>query len=281
MINFYQRFIPRCAALAQPLTDLLVGKPTKTLELSNTAIAAFEAVKLALANATRLSHLYPDAELCLMVDSSDFAVGGVLQQMVNGDWQPIALFSQRLQPTEMKYSTFGQELLATYLTIRHFRHFVECRDFFALMDHKPLTYALATSSDRYSPREIRQLDYISQYTTDIRHVKGKHNEVADALSRITLNTLNTTSSPIDFDVMARHQHTDGELLQHREKSVLKLQDIPLAASDGTITCDMATGTPRPFVPKDMRRAVFNSIHSLSHPESELHSNWSVRVSYGL
>ena len=88
------------------------------------------------------------------------------------------------------------------------------------MDHKPLTYALATSSDRYSPREIRQLDYISQYTTDIRHVKGKHNEVADALSRITLNTLNTTSSPIDFDVMARHQHTDRELLQHREKSVL-------------------------------------------------------------
>ena len=78
MINFYRRFIPRCAALTQPLTDLLVGKPTKTLELSNTAIVAFEAFKLALADATRLSHLYPYAELCLMVDASDFAVGGVL-----------------------------------------------------------------------------------------------------------------------------------------------------------------------------------------------------------
>ena len=178
MINFYRRFIPQCAALTQPLTDLLVGKPTKTLELSNTAIAAFEAVKLALADATRLSHLYPNAELCLMVDASDFAVGGVLQQMVNGDWQPIAFFSRCMQPTEMKYSTFGRELLATYLTIRHLRYVVEGRDFFVLTDHKPLTYALATSSDRYSPWEIRQLNYISQYTTDIRHVKGKHNETS-------------------------------------------------------------------------------------------------------
>ena len=58
--------------------------------------------------------------------------------MVNGDWHTIAFFSRRLQPTEMKYSTFGRELLATYLTIRHLY------DFFVLTDHKPLTYALAT-----------------------------------------------------------------------------------------------------------------------------------------
>ena len=103
IMNVYRRFIPRCAALTQPLTDLFVGKPTKTLELSNTAIAAFEAVKLALADATRSSHLYSDAELCLMVDASDFAVGGVLQQMVNGDWQPILLAMSATNRDEIQH----------------------------------------------------------------------------------------------------------------------------------------------------------------------------------
>ena len=30
-------------------------------------------------------------------------------------------------------------------------------------------------------------------------------------------------------------------------------------------CDISTGTPRPFVPPQYRRAVFHSLHALSHP----------------
>ncbi len=265
LVNFYRRFIPHCAALTQPLTDQLAGKPQKVLTLPDAAIAAFESVKLALVNATRLSHPRSDVELCLMVDASDFAVGGVLQQHVNGHWNPIAFFSRRLQPAETKYSTFGRELLATYLAIRHFRHAVEGRAFSIWTDHKPLTHALAASSDRYSPREIRHLDYVSQYTTDIRHVPGKQNEVADALSRISLNALAPRSpTPMDYQVMAEHQRNDEELSQHKQQSVLQLQDVPLIGSETTLSCDVSTGTPRPFVPKTMRRAAYDSLHSLSH-----------------
>jgi hypothetical protein len=39
-----------------------------------------------------------------------------------------------------RYSTFGRELLAVYLSIRHFRHHLEAHQFFVLTDHKPLTY---------------------------------------------------------------------------------------------------------------------------------------------
>ena len=201
-----------------------------------------------------------------MVDASNIAVGGVLQQFVSGTWRPIAFFSRRLQPAETRYSTFGRELLAVYLAIKHFRHMVEGRVFSVWTDHKPLTHALATSSDRYSPREIRHLDFVSQYTTDIRHVPGKHNEVADALSRISVNAISPSSpAMIDFRVMAEHQRTDEELRQHRQHSVLELQDVPVTGSDATLSCDMSTGTPRPFVPVVMRRAVFDSLHSLSHP----------------
>jgi hypothetical protein len=50
MINFYRRFLPGVAGTLQPLTDLLKGSP-KSLAWSTAAAAAFEAAKIALANA--------------------------------------------------------------------------------------------------------------------------------------------------------------------------------------------------------------------------------------
>ena len=115
-----------------------------------------------------------------MTDASDTAVGAVLQQQIDGDWQPIAYFSKKLRPAETRYSTFDRELLAIYLAIKHFRHFVEGREFHIATDHKPLTFALSTASDKYTPRQIRHLDYIAQFSTDIRYIAGHHNLVADA-----------------------------------------------------------------------------------------------------
>ncbi|CAB4004092.1 Hypothetical predicted protein [Paramuricea clavata] len=57
-------------------------------------------IKNALADFTLLSHPKSDAELCLMTDASDVAVGAVLQQRVNNVWQPLGFFSKRLQPAE-------------------------------------------------------------------------------------------------------------------------------------------------------------------------------------
>ena len=69
--------------------------------------------------------------------------------------------SKKMTPAETRYSTFDRELLAVYLAIRHFHHLLEGRHFHVLTDHKPLMYALNTRSDRHSPWQARQLDYIS------------------------------------------------------------------------------------------------------------------------
>eukprot|EP00795_Rhopilema_esculentum_P017874 gene17874-biopygen608 len=230
LVNFYRRFIPQCADILQPLTDLLSRQYNRNkFHLNADALAAFDAIKTTLANATLLTHPFPDASYCLMIDASKNAVGGVLQQQRQGIWQPISFFSKRLQPSEVKYSTFSRELLAIYLTIRHFRHFLEGRKFHVLTDHKPLTHALASSPDRYSPRETRHLDYISQFTSDIRHVKGNDNPVADALSRLDLNAV-YTSSPIDFTLLAEAQQNDPEMVSLKSSSSLCLQDIPLPSN---------------------------------------------------
>ena len=270
LVNVYHRFVPNCANILQPLNALLTNSKngTKTIVWNAAAITAFTSIKETLANVTLLFHPKSDAPTCIMTDASDVAVGAVLQQYINGEWCPIAYFSKTLKPAETCYSTFDREILAIYLAINHFRYFVEGRKFHGLTDHKPLTYALASRTDRHSPRQARHLDFISQFTADIRHVKGTDNAAAGALSRIEANALNLDSSPqiIDFKAMAMAQLEDEDLIRLQSSpSTLTLQAVPLAVSDTTIVCDTSTGVSRPFVPASFRRAVFDSLHSLSHP----------------
>ncbi|BHF85615.1 hypothetical protein SprV_1002878400 [Sparganum proliferum] len=263
LINYYRRFIPHCAAILAPLTDLLKSK-VKPIELSPAAHTAFEEAKKALADATMLHHLSSDAhaQLILTTDASSSAVGAVLHQQVNNQLQPLAFFSQKLQPAQTRYSTFSRELLAIYQAIRHFRHLLEGRDFSVHTDHKPLTYALKAKPDRYSPRKVRHLDYISQFTADIRNVRGSDNVVADAVSRPDINTL---TSDFDLAKFADLQTADGSIADLRTSTILQLRDAPLPASPGTILYDWSTGTPRPVVPLPYCKVVFDHFHSLCHP----------------
>lgn len=170
LVNFYHRFLPHCAELLQPLNSLLTSSKdsTKAIRWTDKAIDAFTAVKDTLADVALLSRPKPDAPTCIMADASNVAVGAVLQQRFGDEWHPISYFSKKLRPAETRYSAFDRELLAVYLAIKHFRHFVEDRTFYVLTEHKPLSYALSSQSDHYTPRQLRHLNYIFQFTTNIR-----------------------------------------------------------------------------------------------------------------
>nr|VZI46136.1 unnamed protein product [Spirometra erinaceieuropaei] len=264
MVNFYRRFLPNCADLMLPLTNMLSG-PKGPLELTGEALTAFERIKNSLADATLLTHPAPEAQLSLMVDASTVAVGAVLQQHLAGSTQPLAFFSKKLLPAETRYSTFGRELLAIYLAVKHFRHSLEGRDFTVFTDHKPLTFAFRSHTDKLTPQEIRQLDYITQFTSDIRHIDGSRNKVADALSRPSIAHLQL-SPGIDLAEMAAEQRRVGSPCDE-DVSGLQLQELPLKTGNGAILCDVSTPSHRPFVPPSLRRKVFSSLHNLSHPGS--------------
>ncbi|GFW06528.1 retrovirus-related Pol polyprotein from transposon 17.6 [Trichonephila clavipes] len=164
--------------------------------------------KQALADAALLAHPSPSSPLALHVDASDYAIGGALHQVVDSELQPLAFFSRKLTSSEKSYSAYDRELLAIYSAIRHFRYMLEARDFTVFTDHKPLTYAFRQKSDKCSPRQIRQLDFISQFTTNIVHIPGSDNIAADVLSRVSAITF---PSQIDCDCIAETQQTDQEL----------------------------------------------------------------------
>jgi hypothetical protein len=85
MVNFYHRFLPKCAQILKPLTDFLKGG-AKTLEWTASAQESFQTAKHLLAAAVPLQHPAPNAELSLATDASDTHIGGVMQQKSGDYW---------------------------------------------------------------------------------------------------------------------------------------------------------------------------------------------------
>uniref|UniRef100_A0AAV2LTK4 Gypsy retrotransposon integrase-like protein 1 n=1 Tax=Knipowitschia caucasica TaxID=637954 RepID=A0AAV2LTK4_KNICA len=264
MVNFYNRFIPRAAHIMHSLYDALKGrKGNQDIEWTQERSLAFEEAKTALAEAALLAHPKPSAPIALTTDASDYAVGAVCEQWSDGHWQPLAFFSRKLRDSERKYSTFDRELLALFLATRHFRFLLEGREFTAFVDHKPLTFAMAKTSEPWSSRQQRHLSAISELTTDIQHVAGKNNLVADCLSRAPVATVHLG---IDYTEMAADQLTDlGVQGLRTADSSLKLEDVDFQNSGAALLCDISMDRPRPVVPATWRRRIFDAVHSLSHP----------------
>ncbi|GFW66591.1 transposon Tf2-9 polyprotein [Trichonephila clavipes] len=186
-------------------------------------------------------------------------------QLSNSNWEPIAFLSLKLSKTQQNWPTYDRELLAIYTSIKKFRHMLEGREFIIYTDQKPLTYAFKQKSDKCTPRQLRHLDYISQFSTDIRYVVGTENKVADALSRVEIDAI--IKPPIlDYKNFAQTQLHDYEIQSFlKADSSIKLEKQYFPLEDVSLYCDKSLETPRPFVPKILRQVVFQNLHFLSHP----------------
>lgn len=273
MVNFYHRFIANAAKNQALLYDLVKSnkKKDKTpIEWTPEAQNAFLVCKDTIANAAMLAHPKVDAQLALMTDASDISIGACLNQISDGKTEPLAFFSRKLTSAERNYSVYDRELLAIYSAVRHFRHFLEGTQFAIFCDHKPLTFAFCQKSDKCSPRQVRQLEYLAQFSTDIRFISGDENSVADAFSRIEDIEL---PGKINYELMAREQESDDSMRALMlGESGLEFKPFAITPSGLTLQCDVSTGSIRPFVPQNFRKIVFDALHSLSHPSGRVTAN---------
>jgi hypothetical protein len=145
MVNFNCCFLPNCAQVLKPLTDLLRGG-AKTLQWTTTAQEAFQQAKRLLAVAVPLQHPARNAELSLATDAADTHIRGVMQQKSGDHWRPLGFFSRKLTDTESRYSTFDRKSLAAQAAIKHFCHFCKGCIFQLWTYHKPLVTALSCIS---------------------------------------------------------------------------------------------------------------------------------------
>ena len=268
MINFYRRFLPGIAAVLSPLTDALKGGKSAPLLWTPELQAAFATSKSRLSAVTRLHHPVSDAPVALMVDASSSHVGAALHQVVDGQLQPLAFFSAKLSPAESRYSAFDRELLALYLAIRHFRFALEGRHFTAYTDHRPLIHAIFRTKPPWSARQQRHLAYISEFHLTLKHLPGRANAAADALSRppaptiTAVATLPPPSPLVDFEALASAQSSCPSVAKLLTSGSLLVKPFTVGAAQ--VLCDVSTGTTRPLVPASFTRRVFDAVHNLAH-----------------
>lgn len=295
LLNFYRRFLPRIAKTLAPLTEELKGgrKGSEQLSWSSSLQSAFQQAKDALCTATSLSHPDQNAHLSLWVDASASHVGAVLQQRPlqsqqdESAWEPLGFFSRKLSTTEVKYSAFDRELLGCRDGIRHFRHMLEGRPFTIFTDHKPLVHALSQIGEPWSARQSRHLAEVAEYTSDLRHVAGVDNLVADTMSRPPIHSSTPPPAPVvpavdkkttvqsaevatvkavlasfNYREMAAAQQSCDDVTHSSSLPSLLLKRVLVEGVH--LLCDTSTGASRPLVPVSHRRQVFEVIHQLAH-----------------
>lgn len=197
MTGYYRKFIHNYAHIAKPLTlQLRKGTEINPEEFKD----SFLLLKQHLINSPVLQ--FPNWELpfVLTTDASSVALGAVLSQISEGRDHPIAFASRTLSQTEQKYSTIEKELLAVVYACTHFKPYLYGKRFTLQTDHKPLQWLFTMKNA--NTRLMKWIFYLNDFEFDIKHIDGKTNYVADALSRIDLQN-NTDCFMIDdpeFDI---------------------------------------------------------------------------------
>ena len=109
---------------------------------------------------------------------------------------------------------------------------------------------------------------ISGFSTAIRYVQGSENFVADTLSRVEINGIETLQDGINYQQIALDQRTDSDLNQLLESPIdtgLHLSKYPVPHSNYMLWCDTSTSIIRPVIPSSWGIIIFNKFHGISHP----------------
>jgi hypothetical protein len=213
LVQYYRDLWEHRSEVLAPLTDLVgecgVTKSTKANKTKKKQWhweaehqKAFEAAKTTIARDVVLA--YPDFNDVFEVytDASSRQLGAVITQKN----RPIAFFSRKLSEAQQRYSVTEQELLSMIETLKEFRGILWGQKIKIYTDHQNLMRdALGLTSNRV----YRWRLLLEEFGPEIVYIKGIHNTVADAISRLEY----------DPDVKADHYihhlaRLDSELANH-------------------------------------------------------------------
>ncbi|GJR19587.1 reverse transcriptase domain-containing protein [Tanacetum coccineum] len=134
--GFYRRFIKDFFMISKPMTQLLM-KDAK-FDFSKDCKKAFNKLKENLTTTPII--ISPDWSMPfeLMCDASDFAVGAVLGQRIEGKFKPIYYASKTLNDAQAHYTTTEKVLLAVVFSFDQFRPYLILSKTVVYTDHSAL-----------------------------------------------------------------------------------------------------------------------------------------------
>jgi Integrase zinc binding domain/RNase H-like domain found in reverse transcriptase len=188
-----------------------------------------------------------------------------------------------LNPAQTRYTTTERELLSIVETLKEFRNILLGQCIQVYTDHKNLTFSTFNTE-----RVMRWRLIIEEYAPEFIYLKGEHNIVADALSRLELDGSTTTSDEIhDIQYLADHFALDDDdlpddafPLQYKQIALHQRKDKDLMSKLHTTSTgyqlkafcgggkkrDLICCNDKIVIPSTLQKRVVEWYHSvLSHP----------------
>jgi hypothetical protein len=110
----------------------------------------------------------------------------------------ISYESRKLNENEKCYVTHDLELVAIVHALKMWRHYFLGRKFVLMIDHIRLKYLF--DQPCLNARQTKWMDLTKKFYFEIRHIKGKENQVVDALSGSIQTIHLATSSVCEYNI---------------------------------------------------------------------------------
>ena len=185
LANYFRQFVPFYSDIVKPLQMMVDPKALKRSPIYWTpeGALAINETKIAVLCCPLMYFINYDSPIRLHTDASDYGIGGVLFQIVNTVWRPVAFISKSLLATQINWSTIQKEAYAIFFCCQQLDYLIRDRKFTIHTDHMNLTYV------KQNPTSMVARWFIAMQELDftVHFVKGTDNELADALSHLCPN----------------------------------------------------------------------------------------------
>ena len=193
--NYYSGYIKMYAGYAAPMTAMLKGNQEETKKGSKKAVVwndesdrALEGMKQALISAVGLHLLDPDRGFILRTDASNYAVGAVLEQVLDDGRQlPMAFWSRILAEGQRRtWTPREKEAYAIVMALRKWAGYIAHHPVTVCTDHQSLQAWHKEHVDTPSgpaSRRARWHETFAKFDLTVVYVPGKDYTSVDCPSR--------------------------------------------------------------------------------------------------
>jgi hypothetical protein len=175
--NFYRKFIHRFSEITAPLTELTKkGVDVRQGLKGDLCLSTLSRLKACFTKAPLLAHFDFAKVRVLFVDSSKYAIAGVLcQPDEDGNLHPVSFLSRKLTSRKALWQVHDQELFAIISAFTEWRSWLidTNEPVLVMSDHANLRYFMA--NQHLSDRQARWASFLSSFHFVIKHVSGTRN----------------------------------------------------------------------------------------------------------
>jgi len=203
LASFYRKFIRNFSEICAPMLDT-IKKASQPFCWTRAAEENFQLLKRNITEKPILR--LPDFSKLFQVrcDASGIAIGAVLSQ----EDRPVAFFSEKLNESLQKYSSYDKEFYDVVQALKHWRHYLLGNEFVLFSDNSALQYVM--QQHKLNHKHAKWVEYLQIFTFMLKHISGRANKVANALSRRALLLQESSIQVMGFEHLKDLYQTDTD-----------------------------------------------------------------------